>query len=106
MKGIEFVDELEVECPFCHHQLMHVQRELEIILVDSKGEPETEKTEYMNKLVCTNCSEEFKFSKVGFRIRLGEGTDKICLSARPHPNCIYMKSFTNGFGYHNKPEEG
>lgn len=102
MKGIEFLDKLPTVCSFCNHQLMHLEKELNIILIDDKGEPESEKTIYENRLFCTHCGEEFKFSKNGFIISLGQ--------ANREPICKIYKRVNslgnnNGFGYFNKEEE-
>ena len=102
MKGIEFLEKLPTVCPFCTHQLAHIEKELNIILIDDKGMPESEKTNYVNKLLCINCGEEFEFTKNGFIISLGKIN-------QTSPGKLYKRSHyignSNGFGYFNNKEE-
>lgn len=104
MKGIEFLDKLPVVCPFCKHRLIHWQKETYGALINEKGEPESFRTTYADRLQCSNCLEEFKFTKNGFIITLGEVRQDYSGKLYMINNNIKSNS-SNGFGTFNKEEE-
>lgn len=110
MKGIEFLDNNLVVCPFCQGQLMHVMKEENTILLSPGGEPESEVTDYIDKVICSNrdCNEEFRFVKEGINIIL---TDPRFYNRTEHVGKLYKiahskeLNISNGFGKYDFKEE-